>query len=371
MKVAIATGGTGGHCYPAIMVASALQSLTHKVLFMGGTKGFEADLSQKYNIPFASVRAKGFPSKIGYTFITAVISLLLGIKDALKLLSRFKPNIVVGGGGYCSAPAVLAARILGIPILLMEQNLFPGKVTRLFARFAKKILVSFPESKSFLPKIPITVTGTPVRKEITAVSKEEGRKKIGLDPKLFTILVMGASQGAQSINKAMEEISKLKDLNSSWQWIHITGKSHFENVNFAIMSSGPIARGFKYIGFPYLENIADAYAAADLIVTRAGATTIAEILCRGLPAILIPYPYASEDHQLVNAKYLAKEGAAVLLLEKELSGERLIREVTLLANDQELLNRIGRCSKQIGKPDALDMVVKEILTAGGGLPRND
>lgn len=364
MRIVIATGGTGGHCYPAMLVAEGLKSAGNEVLFAGGTKGFESRLASEFGIPFISIRAKGFPSKLGIAFCEAAYTLILGIIDALKHLVKFKPDVVIGGGGYCSAPVLVAARIMKYPILLMEQNLLPGKVTRLFAKFASKVMITFPESASYLPGSKTVVTGTPIRPRILALSKEDGRKNLGLDPELFTILVVGASQGAQSINNVIVDLITGGFSDPKWQWIHITGKSHFEGVSAAIRNSSSKKSDSRYVIFPYLEDVASAYAAADLVVARSGASTIAELTGRGVPAILIPYPYAAEQHQLTQARYVAEEGAAVLLLDSELGVDRLIKEINLLLENPEQLNLMKLRSIKLGQNDALAKVIKETLTIG-------
>lgn len=351
-----------------MLVAEGLKSAGNEVLFVGGTKGLEYGLASEFRIPFVSIRAKGFPGKLGIAFCGAAGTLILGVIDALKHLVKFKPDVVIGGGGYCSAPVLVAARIMKYPILLMEQNLLPGKVTRLFAKFASKVMITFSESASYLPGSKTLVTGTPIRPRILALSKEEGRKNLGLDPELFTILVAGASQGAQSINNVIVDLITGGFSDPKWQWIHITGRSHFEGVSAAIRNSSSENKksDSRYVIFPYLEDIASAYAAADLVVARSGASTIAELIGRGVPAILVPYPYAAEQHQLTQARYLAEEGAAVLLLDSELRADRLIKEINLLLENPEQLNLMKLRSSKLGKNDALAEVIKETLTIGGG-----
>lgn len=382
MRVVIATGGTGGHCYPAVLVAKALQSTSHQVLFLGGTRGFEADLAKENDVPFIPVRSKGFPAKINAAFLSAIGALTLGVIDAINALLRFHPDLVIGAGGYCSAPVIVASVILGFPFFLMEQNLLPGKVTRLFARQARKVLISFSESAKYIPGAKTTLTGTPVRKEILNTTKEEGqkkeaRKRLGLDPDTPAILVMGASQGAQPINNIMVEMISsialgsnncglsndgLNNICKAWQWVHITGKSHFEGVLEKIRNSGFKKDNFKYFCFPYIENIGDAYAASDLLVARAGAGTIWEILNCGIPAVLVPYPYAAENHQLLNARHLANEGACVLLLERDLTLDRLVKEIKTIMDDSNKLSSLREKALLMGCPDALNKVISEILS---------
>lgn len=317
-KVVIAAGGTGGHIYPALALAQKLKEKHgFDVVFIGTTYGMEKEIVLKYGYDLKYIKVRGFYGNI-WSKLKAIALLNAGILQSLILLMKHKPRLVVGGGGYVSFPVILAAYILKIKRVLMEQNVSPGKVTRILARLSDKIFVSFPATEKYLKCKNIEVTGNPVREGFYGVDRLTAREKMNLLPDKFTVLITGASQGASSINSEILNALKLwKDY--PWQVIHVTGKKHIENVKK--VSENILTRGviIDYRPVPYMEDIYLAYASSDLIIARAGATTIAEIIAVGTPSILIPYPYAAEKHQKLNAKFLEDIGGAFVLEDKELN----------------------------------------------------
>ncbi|MCD6310432.1 MAG: UDP-N-acetylglucosamine--N-acetylmuramyl-(pentapeptide) pyrophosphoryl-undecaprenol N-acetylglucosamine transferase, partial [Candidatus Eremiobacteraeota bacterium] len=282
----------------------------------------------------------------------------MGIIPALVKISRSRPDLIIGLGGYVSVPAVIAGRILGIPVLLMEQNRVPGRATRFLAGMAKTIVVSFPDSEKYLAGKNVVYTGNPVRKKIISASREESRRKLGIGKSTFCLLITGASQGARSINRSiLLALERWKD--KPWIIIHLTGKKEYEQVKSEAEDILRSPHRIDYRPKAYMENIHEAYAAADLVLARAGATTLAEITARGLPAILVPYPYATGAHQEENARLLESAGGGVVLRDDELIAS-LPETVEKIASDPERLDKMKQNSMKIGKPDALQLVMAEI-----------
>lgn len=356
LRIAISGGGTGGHVYPALSLALALKGRGAEVLYVGTKGGFESRLVPGSGVPFATVPARGWSTR-PLKAIRALFSLSAGTLIALGLIGRFRPDLVIGAGGYVSLPVVAAARILGRRILLMEQNVLPGKVTRFLSGWAEKICLSFEESKGFLPPERCVVTGNPVREEIVRRTREEGTRNLGMTEIGFCLLVSGGSQGAHRVNLAvLEGLKAWRE--KEWRVIHLTGKDDFEEMRERgeeIVRNAPL----RYLPFPYLENMADAYAVANLYVGRAGATVLAEITVRGLPGILIPYPHAADNHQEKNARWLEKSGAGMVIPDGEVT-EKLPRMVAEVAGKPELLFGMGENSKSLGRPGALEAIVNVV-----------
>jgi UDP-N-acetylglucosamine--N-acetylmuramyl-(pentapeptide) pyrophosphoryl-undecaprenol N-acetylglucosamine transferase len=272
-----------------------------------------------------------------------------GLFQSIRCILKFKPDIVLGMGSYVCAPVILATIFFRIPVLLHEQNAIPGLTNRVLSRISTKIAISFPTTKEFFPKEKVTLTGTPIREEIGKVRKEDARLSLGLERDRFTLLLFGGSRGAHSINRAaVEALPKLEKLSSQpLQVIYITGMEDYEWVKDKLAGIK-----LKIKISEYLFDMSKAFAAADLVICRAGATTLAEIAACGLPAILIPYPHSAENHQLYNAHYFLKAGGAKLILDKDLTGELLAKSVVELIKRKDELSRMADKSKEFGKADA-------------------
>lgn len=356
----ISGGGTGGHLYPALAVGKLLRESIAgaRVVFIGRGQGLEAQVVPREGFEFRAVSARGL-SASPPAALAALGALGLGWVQAMAHLAQLRPRVVVGAGGYVSLPAVVAAWLQGIPVLLMEQNLLPGKASRLEARFARKICVSFEESRRWLPASRVVVTGNPVRPEILECSAEEGRRRLGLSGGSFTLLVTGGSQGAASLNQAvLDSLAAWK--HRPWQVVHLTGARHWEAVagrGQSLVEGGNLG----YHPIPYLEGMEAAYAAADLVVCRGGATTLGEITACGLPAVLVPYPHAAEAHQEYNARWLESRGAAVVVADAQVS-ELLGPLVVSLAEDPGRREAMSRQSRALGRPQALSEILAQVRT---------
>ncbi|MEW6278593.1 MAG: UDP-N-acetylglucosamine--N-acetylmuramyl-(pentapeptide) pyrophosphoryl-undecaprenol N-acetylglucosamine transferase, partial [Candidatus Eremiobacterota bacterium] len=278
-RILFAGGGTGGHLYPGLALAERLRSEGVEVEFVGTRKGVEAEVVPRHGFAIRFVRAGRFSRKPLH-LVRGVLETTVGFIQCLVWLLSRRPGLVVGTGGYASAPVGLASAVLGVPLLVLEQNAVPGKVTRLLARFARRACVSFPETLRWLPSERAEVTGNPIRPEILACTREEGRRRLGLDLQRPCLLVTGASQGAESLNRAvLRSLSRWSQ--RGWSVVHLTGPKNLAEVveaAAALVRDAPL----RYQALGYLDDMAAAYAAADLVVCRAGATTLAEVTARGL-----------------------------------------------------------------------------------------
>jgi len=362
MRLLIAGGGTGGHIYPGIAIARHL-SLTDKnavITFVGTKNGMEADLVVREGFTFRAIRAQGWSRKISIKTLSMVLNNSMGVLQALNIIRGFKPDVVLGTGGYVAAPLVFAAALLKIPIVLHEQNAVPGITNRFLSRWASKVALSFNESKKFFPShVKMEVTGNPVREALFQVDKKEGIKKLNLSEHKKTVLVFGGSRGARRINDAIIEGAKNLLSIDKLQLIHLTGQDDYKYVLDQLQKKGiQLDLNGNIVIKPYLYEMENALAAADLVVCRAGATTLAELTALGKASILIPYPYATDNHQEKNARALEAEGAAYVIKDSELTGKILTDLIIKLIEDNELLSRMARNSRKLGQPDAVIRIVK-------------
>lgn len=366
MRVLITGGGTGGHIYPALAIANGIKTQfpETEILFVGNAKGLEAEIVPREGFAFRSVTVEGLPRKLTRVFkvVKAFLKTFKGGLEAYKIIKDFKPTVVVGTGGYVCFSVVMIAALFKIPTIIQEQNALPGRTNRVLSHVVSKVAVTFPESiKYFSKKADIIVTGLPVREEIFAAHRDSGLAAFGLEKSKFTILGVGGSQGARSLNAAMVDIIEKASAEKNLQIIHVTGQSGYEDTVGTLKARGLEQDNLKNVQVkPYLHNMADALAAADLVVCRAGATTIAEVTARALPSILIPYPYAANNHQEYNAQALVKSGAAIMILDKNLNGNKLWEEIGSLAANKIKLSQMAEKSGALGKPEALKNLVQMI-----------
>lgn len=361
-RVIFAGGGTGGHLYPALAVADRLKAEGSHVRFIGTSHGVGASVIPKYGYELSFVHARGLAGGV-MGKLKAVVSLAWGLVESFCVLREFRPDLVIGSGGYVCAPVVAAATLLGIPSILMEQNAFAGKSVRLLSRFARRVCTSFPGCRKGLDPSKIVLTGNPVRADIYTRSREEARQRLHIAPERRCLLVTGASQGAASLNRAvLRALPAWRE--QPWTILHLTGPSHIDEV---LTRSADVVAGAEldYRPLAYSEDIAELYAACDLVVCRAGATTLAEITARGLPSVLVPYPYAAENHQEANALGMVEQGAASMVLDKDI--EKLLGDVVsdLLTKEADLQAMAG-ASQTLGRPEAAAAVVQvahSVLTA--------
>lgn len=354
MRIIIAGGGTGGHLFPGIAIAEEFKGRDagNEVLFIGTEKGIEARVLPKLGWPVRFISAEGIKGKSVLSKIRALYKLIPGFFESVKVIKEFGPDTVIGVGGYASAPLLMAARFLKIRTAIHEQNALPGMTNRTIGKVVNKVFVSFPDSAGFFPEGKVVVSGNPLRKEI--LKGLQGSKVRGQGPegKKPAILVFGGSLGAHRINMAMLEMIRHINEPDRWRIIHQTGEKDYKEVK-----EGYIGADWQGDVRPFIYDMASAYSEADLVICRAGATTVAELTAAGKPAILIPYPFAADDHQRVNAESLVTIGGGVMLLEKDLTGERLAAEVERLLDDRDALRKMGERARTIARLDAAKIVV--------------
>lgn len=349
----LAGGGTGGHLYPGLAVADRLREQGVDCRFVGTARGIEARVVPQRGYPLHLIHARGLAGKPWHK-LWALLQTCWGVYDCLGLIARHKPNLLITTGGYVCAPVLLAARLRGLPILMLEQNALPGKVNRKLAGLARRICTSFEESEKFFPPGRCVSTGNPVRQEILQATREQGRQHFKIAADRPVLLVTGASQGAASLNEAILRALPLwKD--KPWTIMHLTGPNHLAEVE---EKSRPLIQNsmLDYRPIGYMAEMHLALAAADLAVARAGASTLAEFTAVGLPSILVPYPFAAEKHQDYNADTLVKRGAA-LKLDDSAVVELLADTVASLMEDSQRLGKMAEASLAGGRPQALDQIV--------------
>jgi UDP-N-acetylglucosamine--N-acetylmuramyl-(pentapeptide) pyrophosphoryl-undecaprenol N-acetylglucosamine transferase len=358
MRCVIAGGGTGGHLFPGIAIAEAFQEKEtgNEVLFIGTERGIEMRVLADGRFPLRTIQAMPFKGRFLWDKLKALGTLPLAISQALSILKEFQPQMVLGVGGYASGPALLAAHLLGIHRAIHEQNMVPGLTNRILKWFSQRIFVSFEETRSYFPEKKTWVTGNPIRKEFFSCFRESRKGD------RFTVLIFGGSAGAHRINEAMmEALSALQEIRLSLRLIHQTGREDLESV-----SRGYGEKGFEALVQPFFADMVAQYQASDLVICRAGASTIAEIAVCGKAAILVPYPFAAHQHQLINAQRLVGLGAARMIEDKDLSGRSLAQAILHLSSHREELGRMGKAIAQVGRPKAAQEIVDHCYALIGG-----
>lgn len=374
MRIVISGGGTGGHIYPALAIARgiAAQWPQSSILYLGTAQGLEADIVPKAGLPFQTISVQGFSRPLGWRTVRSVGLAGRGFFQAIRALRRFRPDLVVGTGGYVCGPVVLAAWLLGIPAVIHEQNAMPGMTNRFLARFVAAICLTFPEAETYFPDRGKTyLTGLPVREEVARKGKKDGLAALDLKEDRLTVVITGGSRGARRINQAMAAAMPAFSGRPDLQFYHISGEKEYQATLEAYRASGvEVEKAGNLKVVPYLYGMENALAAADLIVGRAGASFLAEIMVRGIPAILVPYPHAAADHQTYNARSLADKGAAVVIPDGEFSGQRLTEVLTNLSSDSQRRELMAAACRSLGRENALDNIVQVIAQSLSGKAGN-
>jgi UDP-N-acetylglucosamine--N-acetylmuramyl-(pentapeptide) pyrophosphoryl-undecaprenol N-acetylglucosamine transferase len=350
MRVLFAGGGTGGHLYPGIALAHELVRLRPRssILFVGTTRGLEVRLVPREGFALETIRVRGLVGRGLGRAAAALAALPLALAEAWSIVRRFRPDLIVGVGGYAAGPTVVVGRLLRHPIVLLEQNVLPGVTNRWLAPLATLVVVAFEESRTAM-RGHVEVLGNPVRRTVV----EAGRVPL---PTEASLLVFGGSQGAATINRAMvdalDTLKRLPDL----RIIHQTGAHDHARTLAAYAAAGVCAKVE-----PYVDDMASAYAGAALVVARAGATSVAEITACGRPAILIPYPHSAHGHQERNARALVTAGAADMIADRDLNGDQLGRAVVSLLSDRTRLAAMAAASRRLGRPNACETIAARCL----------
>jgi UDP-N-acetylglucosamine--N-acetylmuramyl-(pentapeptide) pyrophosphoryl-undecaprenol N-acetylglucosamine transferase len=338
----IAGGGTGGHLFPGIAIAEEFlrRDPAHRVLFIGTERGLEKRILAEMGYPLRTLNIEGIQGRRPGRILAALLKIPGSLLASFRILRAFRPAVVVGVGGYASGPAVLAARLMGLKTAIAEQNAFPGLTNRILGRFVHRIFVTFPESLNWFPQGRARVTGNPIRKAFLL----NQTKVVRSDPR-FTLLIFGGSQGAHAINRIVADtLGYLESLKDRIRFIHQTGETDLDMVAAAYRE-----RGFAAEVSPFISDMAAAYRQADLLLCRAGATSISEITAGGKAAVLIPFPFAVKDHQTQNAEVLAHAGAAELIPEKGLDGRKLAAVIEGLLLHPERIKQMESASAALGK----------------------
>jgi len=361
LRFIVAGGGTGGHIYPALAIAQGLKDRYPgaEILYIGTARGMEADIVPKEGLPFQGIAAAGLERKLSIRNLLVLWQTGRGFLQSLRLVRDWQPDVVIGTGGYVCGPVVLAAALSGVPTLIHEQNAFPGITNRVLSRFAGRVAVTFADSVKYFPRRDkVRLTGLPVRPEILSADRDAAIKKLGLNNDKLFLLSFGGSRGARTINEAMVHVIKFFADDPRLHILHVTGNSGYGEF---LERCAALGIDLDKIGnvtiMSYVYNMQDVLAAADLVISRAGASTLAELTILGIPAILIPYPHASENHQEYNARALEKEKAALMVLDHELSGDMLCGIITELLCDRSRLSAMGAASKRMGKKRALEDIM--------------
>jgi UDP-N-acetylglucosamine--N-acetylmuramyl-(pentapeptide) pyrophosphoryl-undecaprenol N-acetylglucosamine transferase len=356
VRVLVSGGGTAGHVYPALAVAARFSAAPDEVFFVGTPTGIEARLVPEAGVAFRGLRASGFDRARPWTLITSTTRLAASTLVAAKWLGELGPDVVVGFGGYVSIPVGLAAVLRRIPLVLHEQNSVPGMANKFLSRWARKVGVTYAESAPSLAHPDrVKVTGNPVRGAVLAADRNAGRGLLGVPADATVLLAFGGSRGARHLNTALVGLrDRLLEIPGLYV-VQVAGAKEVDTVTVALESAGGDAGG-RWRVVDYISDMGSALAASDLVVARAGATSIAEITALGLPAVLVPYPYATDDHQTTNARAMVEHGAAVLVADAELDDERFGDIVVGLLAEPGRRATMAAASRALGRPDAADRV---------------
>ena len=345
VRVMIAGGGTGGHLFPGIALAQELVTRHPKndVVFVGTNRGLESRIVPAAGYKLEVIGARGVKGVGPLRLLRALFALPVSFIKSWFLLRRYQPDVVVGVGGYSSGPVVLAAWMQGVPTAVQEQNALPGLTNRVLGKVAQVVFIAFDEARAFFPAQKVQLTGNPIRRQLL-----DNYLRSRLAHERFSVLIFGGSQGSQAINERMiEALDYLGDIKDQLHFVHQPGNSDLPRVRAAYM-----AKGFSAEVLDFIEDMSGAYAKVELVVCRAGATTLAELTVCKKAAILIPFPYATDNHQEVNARAMVEGGAAVMVRESELSGQKLAEQIRFLKEHPELLGNMERRAGLLGRPEA-------------------
>lgn len=347
-RAVVTTGGTGGHIFPALAVAGELLALHPglRLLFIGG-EGPESNLARKAGLDFAGLPVRGVLGR-GFRAVPALGRMAWGVLKAAAIIRTFRPDVVAGFGGYAGFCPVVAARLLGVPAAVHEQNSVPGLANRILGRLVNRVMTAYPDETGAFPSRKTIRTGNPVRPDIAALPGPGPQRVVSK-----RVLVLGGSQGAKAVNRVVSAAWPRLAAGGVRLW-HQTGKADYEQTANAYQGQENVRVQ------AFIEDMAEAYAWADLVVGRAGASTLAEVAAAGLAAVLIPFPFATHDHQSVNASYLERAGAAVVLPERDLDAGRLADVILELTGDAARLAAMGLAARQEARPAAARDIAVEL-----------
>ncbi len=353
MKVIVVAGGTGGHIYPAIAIINKIKEKEKNVefLYIGTSDRMEKDIIPKLGIKYIGIDMEGLNRKNVFSNIQVIKKFNHAIKEAKKIISDFKPDVVIGAGGYITAPVLYAAHKLKVPTLIHEQNSIPGLSNKFIGNFSDRICVSLPNSLKLFPKNKTIYTGNPRSEEIISV-KNKNKSSLGFNQDKKLVIVVMGSLGSTTMTEKIKELIPGFN-NKAYQVLVITGKKYFDEYKDINISDN-----VKIV--PFMDDLINLMKDSDLIVSRAGASTIAEITAIGLPAILVPSPYVTNNHQYKNAKELEDAGACIIVTEEEFSKDRIIHEIDKIFDNKEEYDKMVENSRKLGIDDSATRIYNEI-----------
>lgn len=364
MKIMISGGGTGGHIYPAIALAKKIRNIKDniKIVWVGTERKLERKLIAKTDFHFEIIKSRGFRNNKLFDRFYSLLLLSIGFFQSIFLILKYKPDVILGMGGYACAPTVLAGSILRKKTALFEPNVIMGRANRFLKKWVDMIFVSHKKTLEEISDKKYNFVGNIVREDLYDIpSKEWAREYFGLDPNKKTVLISGGSQGSLAINRFMLDVilylDKIKDI----QFLHITGIKNYEGFKKRFLRTFKNEEVKNYKFLPYVHDMHFAYAASDLVICRAGANTISEIICLGIPSILIPFPYAIDDHQIINAKILKDIDAAIVIPENELNATDLSDIIYTLIKDEKRLCEMGDLAKTLHQPKAVEKMSRGLI----------
>ncbi len=360
----VAGGGTGGHIYPATAIIKALldnEVKNENIFYLGNKKNLEFEIAKQNNFNFLSYNVEGMPRKASFKLVFWGMELFFATLKAFLYVLRYRPSVVFATGGYVCAPILFCAVFLNIPFVLHDCDIQPGIVTRFFSRFAKSVSLAFTDAKKYIQNENIIINGNPIRQEFKTISKTDARRELSLKDD-FTIMIMGGSLGAKTINKAslkiLREFGNKKGYKIIWQ----TGKKNFDKVTKIILDEFEELPDNLLLQ-PYFDKMYLTLLASDVVISRAGSLSLSEICACSLPSILIPYPYASQDHQKKNAQCLVEKNAAIMLEDKDCNEETLFKTLTDLIQNKEKISELSYNAYKLSKLDASNKIIEQINEA--------
>jgi UDP-N-acetylglucosamine--N-acetylmuramyl-(pentapeptide) pyrophosphoryl-undecaprenol N-acetylglucosamine transferase len=359
-RILLTGGGTGGHIYPALAIARAVREKYPEIEigYIGTDNGLESKIVPKEaGVQFFTVEIQGFKRSLSWENVNTVRKFIRAVSKSKEYIKKFQPDVVVGTGGYVSGPAVFAAHQMNIPTMIHEQNAILGLTTKFLSRFADVVAVSLEDTVKHLTSVKkVVYTGNPRATEVIRANGEQGRESLGVTASTPIVLIFGGSRGAKSINQAvLGMLPKLESL-PGVRFIYITGEAHYQDITAKIKTSDYPNLDVR----PFVYNMPDVLATTDLVVARAGASTLAELTALGIPSILIPSPYVTNNHQEANARVLEDQGAARLLLERDCNGENLWNAMEGLVLDPQERKSMGEKARALGRPEAANQIVEEL-----------
>lgn len=355
MRVILTGGGTGGHIYPAIAIGQKIrdENPDAEIIYVGIKNGPEEKIAEKNGYKFVAIDAMGIPRKINKRFFKALVKNVKGFREAKKIIKDFKPDLVIGTGGYVCAPILYQASKKKIPSIVHESNSYPGMASKFLSKKVDRVLISYEEaSKHFKRQDNIVVTGNPVRNNFSLSYTDEDLIKLGIDKNIPVVFSFGGSNGSFALNKAVTELNE--NLNGEFFLLHQTGARFYDSFLENTKEN-------KYLKvFKYIDNIDLFYGVSDLVIASSGAMSLAEISSVGRPSILIPKAYTTENHQEFNARTYVEKGASLMILEKDLNGSLLMSEIMSIINDKEKMKKMGDEAHKLADTKALEKVYEQI-----------